>query len=177
MSLFEEVSERVLLLLVLDRIDLVGIVEQLELLAVGVVGILVILRLLSWIFSFCGCRLCCACGCRLFSRLGLGTLWALLFFFLCASYLLELVIFNDTLINVRLSQFGSLVYAVCESTEVAVSTLACILLINKNVLVVHPIVVILETHDTTLKWCILVHGLLNLRVHIDLRHHWLRWLS
>lgn len=177
MSLIEEVSERVLLLLVLDRLDLVSIVEQLELLAVGVVGILVFLRLLSWIFSFSGCCLCCACGCRLLSRLGLGTLWALLFFFLGASDLLELVIFNDTLINVRLSQFGSLVYAVSESTEVAVSALACSLLINKNVLVVHPIVIVFETHDTALKWCILVHGLLNLRVHKDLRHHWLRWLS
>ena len=175
MSLFNEVSECILLLLVFDRLDLVGIIEQLELLAVRVVGMLVILRLLSCIFSFRGCRLCCARGCRLFSRLDLCSLWTLLF--LSASDLLELVIFYDTLINVRLSQFGSLVDAVCESTEVAVSAFACILLINKNVLVVHPIVVVFETHDTTLKWCILVHGLLNLRVHIDLRHHWLRWLS
>jgi hypothetical protein len=43
-------------------------------------------------------------------------------------------------------------------------------------LIVHPVVIIFETHDTTFKWSILIDSLLDLRVHKDFRYHWLRRL-
>ncbi len=74
-------------------------------------------------------------------------------------------------------KLGSLLDAVCKSTELAIGALASIHLIDKDVLVVHSVVVVLKAHDSTLEWGVPVRLKLKLRIYKDLRSHWLRGLA
>ena len=99
-----------------------------------------------------------------------------MFFFHCSD-LFKFIVFDDALIDIRLSQLGSLINAISKATEVAVCAFASVLLIDQNVLVVHSVVIVFETHYTTFKWCVFVHCLLDFRVNKDLRDHWLGRLA
>ena len=77
--------------------------------------------------------------------------------FICCTDFFELIILMNTQLNVLLGKLGTLIGAFSKTAEVAISaTLGSILLVNKDVLIVHAIVVIFESHDTSLEWRVLI---------------------
>ena len=86
----------------------------------------------------------------------------------------KFIILLDARVNIWLSQLGTLVITLSKTTKVTISSLSSILLVNQNELIIHSVVVIFKTHNTTLEWSILIDILLDLRVN---KYFGLCWLG
>ncbi len=83
-----------------------------------------------------------------------------------SSNFFKVIILVDTQFDVLLGEFWTLICAISNSTEISVCTsFVCILLVNEDVLVIHAIIVVFKSHDTSLEGSIFIDSHLCLWVH------------